>query len=812
MIVLDNRYSLEGILRDASWSRLYQGRDLELKRSIDVREVSFSAVASDPEVRRYVVSAFGLSQLNHPGYEQVISIRRSDAGNIYIICDSVASLSLKGLLTRLDQIDFPPELALYVLGEAARALAAAHLERDRQTGQPRNLLHLGISPETIQLSETGQVRLVGFALPSAGEIKTSDRVAYLSPEQIQGGEVDQRSDLFSLAVVGYELLTGRRLFQQENTPELMATIVRGNYDLSALTTPSLDSRVGLLITSCLKAKKNERLGSAIEFADRANQVIQDKLQAPEKRIRELVEKFAESPKLETYSDAGRQMVRTRVLTRDEFEKGTKAMSDQSQNGPEGRKNDRPGQETRISNVPYTERLKRAKRGGLGGSKTVLVLMIVAVLLLSGIGIILVTRIVSKGPDSGPTAAEMKSGTVATIPDSATVYRGDSLIGRTPLTFSASEGETVVIKHQCCPDSQVVVDFDRFSAGPIRLQSTVEISSNPLGATITLNGKSVDATAPYRFRAAPVDTVQFTLEIPGKPMLSSGPIVVSEIPNFSAKSFEVAQLGHGAYQVSGLFTDKPRTQIVTLPSEATVTVAATGVVLGTTPLSLDFGDESSRLTITKSGYEDQTLDLPSLVSRKLSYRLYLYRRVSVTAYDERDPEKRVSSRIKSVSYDGKTNSNYTETTPASLRLPGVDCRISLSADGYHNTDTLIAATQSEIAVVMRPVPKVEKQEKEKEQPVVSSTENRKQVKIIVIDNKQTAVEGAVVTAEVTRDKKKQTLELGKTDKEGMLRQNLEPGKYKFIASHPDYKGNDEKQEIKANDANGNYVVTIKIKRK
>lgn len=808
MITLDNRFALEGVLRDGSWGKLLQGRDLELNRTVRAREIKLHSLTGNPEVRHFVGSSFSLFQLNHPGIEQIISIRRADDGTIYIIYDSIRSLSLKGLIRRFADIDLTPDFALYLLSEIAQTLAEAHQQRDRGSGKPLKLYHLGLNPETVFLTESGGVRLGDFALPSTGEIKTADQVAYLSPEQIQGGEADARSDIFSLGVIGYELITGGRLFRQENISELMAKIVKGDYDLPGLSMPSLDSQIGELIADCLRLNRNERLASASEFADRARLLCQDRVQVPNKRIREYVEKFAEPPKLDTNSDLGRQTARTRALTRAEFDEGTKAMSDSLPNENDGERKDRPGQETRITNASYAERMKRAKHGGMGGNKTVLTLGIIAIILLIGVGIVMVKRMLSKGSTTGTTVAELKSGRLTTVPDSAAVYQGDSLIGVTPLTFSAKEGDRIVLKHRCCPDSNIVIDFGQFSSGPISLQAVVEISSNPVGAQIILNDQKIAATTPYRFRAATTDTFQFTLEIPNKPPLNSGRIAVSDIASFSAANFDVTTLAKGAFQISGSFSEKPKTQIVTIPSDATVVMATTGVELGNTPFGSDFGEESVKLTIRKPGYEDFPLELPPLVSRKPSYRVYLIRPVSITAYDERDVQKTVNCRIKSIVYDGKTVSS-TETTPATLRLPGVDCRITLSADGFKDTDTLITATQGQITVVMRPLIKKEKIEKEKEQPALTSTEGTGQVKVIVVDNKKAAVEGVSISAEVTRDKKKQVLQLGTTDKEGMLKVNLEPGKYKFITSHPEYKSDDDKQEVKSGDK---YVVSLKIKRK
>ena len=102
------------------------------------------------------------------------------------------------------------------------------------------------------------------------------------------------------------------------------------------------------------------------------------------------------------------------------------MTDQSPNDQQGNRRDRPGQETRISNVPYGERFKRAKRGGFGGNKTVLVLGIIAMFLFVVVVAISIKKLTQKsGKDAiSSTASEMKTGKLSTIPEG---YRSTPVI-------------------------------------------------------------------------------------------------------------------------------------------------------------------------------------------------------------------------------------------------------------------------------------------------------------------------------------------------------------------------------------------------
>jgi|GEM_PF-2342406 len=810
MRILDNRFESEGILSESHWSILHVARDNELSRPVHLREIFPRALAASPEVRRYLVATFALAQVNHAANEQIISHRKADDGTIYIISDAPRTLSLGQLLKHYQDIDLPVEFALYLISQVARLLSEMHDLRDHLTGKPLALYHLGLNSDTILLTENGGVRVTDFALPQSGELKTVDKVAYLAPEQIQGLELDRRCDIFSLGVIAHELLTGKRLFPRQNVSELMAAIVRGNYDLSALRS-RVDKRVYALVDGCLTLRREQRIANAMDLAEKSDELLRDRLASPDKTIRVFVGKFAAAPKLQAYSDKERQIVRTRAFTRADIEEGTKSMTDQSPNDQQGNRKDRPGQETRISNVPYGERFKRAKRGGFGGSKMVLVLGIIAMFLFVAVVAVSIKKLIQKSGKNAisSTASEMKTGKLRTIPEGVSVYDGDSLLGTTPLTLPVKEGGMLTLKHKCCPDTQVVANFDQFDKAPIRMMTVVEINSSPIGAKITLNGKLLEITTPYRVAASPFDTLQIALEITNKPVLSSGPIALADIASFSAAGYETTQLSGGGFQISGSFTERPKTQIVTVPDGASVVVAATGVEIGQkTPLKYDFGDDKTLLTISKTGYDNLPLELPPLATREPSYRRLLVRPVDIKAQEE-GSDKIVSGKIKSITYEGQTKS-VNQNTPITIRFPGVPCRLALTADGYHDIDTLIPPTQNAVTVVMRPLQKKEKKEEKTE--IVETNTGKGQVKIVVLDNKQTPVSGVAISAEVRLEKKKETNNVDfekKTDKEGMLQLSLDPGKYKFITSHPEYKSDNEKQEVKAG---GTYVVTLKIKRK
>lgn len=808
MKILDNRLEFTGLIREHAWGKVHLAKDVDLSRSVVILEINRHVFPQDNEVRQYVRIAFGLSQLADPNLQQVLGVKMGEDGTPYIILEHVGGTTLERVAQASVNIGSPVEVSYLLLAQIAHGLAAAHDAKDRQTAQPLRLYHLALNTENIRLTESGAVRLANFQIPPS-LVREPDQVAYLAPEQIQGGQADHRADMFTLGVIAYELFTGRRLFSSNNVSELMSGILHGEYDLTLLKSSNADPRIVSLIEICIRLNRNDRLVSAIQMADRADALVRESDTHPEKRLRELVEKSIEIPKLEHYPAGKKERVRTRAVNRTDLDEGTQGMAEQSRNDRDDNRRPRAGQETRISSTPVAEKLKRAKRSGLGGNKTILALGIVAAVLVLVVAGLIISRFMqnagSEDVPSVTTSDENKNGNLSTVPDGVAVYSADSLLGYTPMALSMPEGELLTLKHPCCPDSSVVLNYERLGQGPYVMSTVVEITSNPVGAKLTLNGQDIGSTTPYSFAASAKDTINFTLEIPGKNAVSSGPVALADFATLDIKNISASRRTQGGIVFAGSFVDRPMTSIVTVPAGATVVVSSTNVELGTTPLKLDLGDDPVMLKISKAGLEDKMLDVPAFAKRKVSYKEYLFRRVDVSAHEDGNTGKSINAKLLDMTYDGKTAS-LSGTTPASVRLPAIDCSITVTADGYEEAHSIVPASATEFAVSLKKkeakAPKVETAPKE-------DNTGKAEVRIFVVDDKKSPVPGALIIAEFKLGKEKQLRDLGRTDSDGRVVAKLDPAKYKFMASHDNYKDNDESKEVKAGEQ---YVLTIKVKRR
>ncbi|MBI4042460.1 MAG: serine/threonine protein kinase [Deltaproteobacteria bacterium] len=186
---------------------------------VDQRNASVQAIQLTNE-------AHLCSYLSHPNIISVIDLGE-EGGYLYIVMEYIEGGDLRQLLQALGGPPFSEAAVLYVMKEVLSGLSYAHRYADRG-GERVGIIHKDISPSNILVSYQGEVKIADFGIGSfAASTGLTDqtgiwgKLPYLSPEQRSGGEIDARSDLFSLGLVSYELLTGKKLFDGGSASEVL---------------------------------------------------------------------------------------------------------------------------------------------------------------------------------------------------------------------------------------------------------------------------------------------------------------------------------------------------------------------------------------------------------------------------------------------------------------------------------------------------------------------------------------------------------------------------------------------------------------
>ena len=263
-------YEVKGVLGSGGMGEVYLARDERLGRPVALKVLP-AGLTSDPNrLRRFEQEARTSGLLNHPNIVTVFDVGTAE-GQPYLVCELLEGETLR---TRLTRGPVAPRDAISVAMQAARGLAAAHA---------KGVVHRDLKPENLFLTRDGTVKLLDFGIaklvqPESGSHDAQETlevtsagvvmgtVAYMSPEQVAGGTVDHRSDVFSFGAVLYEMLTGIRPFVAETSAETMTAILRHEPEPLASVAPAVPPALDRIATHCLEKSPDNRFQTARDLA------------------------------------------------------------------------------------------------------------------------------------------------------------------------------------------------------------------------------------------------------------------------------------------------------------------------------------------------------------------------------------------------------------------------------------------------------------------------------------------------------------------------------------------------------------------
>src|SRR6185295_1161138 len=218
------------------------------------------ALAADPAfVRMLVDEAHIASILNHSNLVQVLDLGKS-GHQFFLVLEFIDGWSLEQVRRRAQKarLKLPLPLVLYIVGALCRGLAYVH-KRSRD-GRPLGIVHRDVTPQNVLLSREGEVKLADFGIAKAvGKREKSStgvikgKFAYMSPEQSIGGELDARSDLFSVGTVLYVLTTGRKPFDGATDLDVLMQVRKARYEKPSELVRDFNPDVERFIARALRA-------------------------------------------------------------------------------------------------------------------------------------------------------------------------------------------------------------------------------------------------------------------------------------------------------------------------------------------------------------------------------------------------------------------------------------------------------------------------------------------------------------------------------------------------------------------------------
>jgi Protein kinase domain len=253
--LLGGRYRIIQRLGRGGMGEVYRADDLKLGQPVALKFLPPEVDRDPARLTQLHTEVRMARQVSHPNVCRVYDIDEVE-GSTFLSMEYVDGEDLSSLLRRIGR--FPEERALEIARQICAGLAAAH---------ERQVVHRDLKPANVMLDGTGKVRLTDFGLAGvAGESIRAGTPAYMAPEQLAGGEVTARSDIYSLGLVLYEIFTGQRALEGKNLAELIHKREHSGILPPSAIVPSLDPRIDVAIVRCLKPQIDERPTSALAVA------------------------------------------------------------------------------------------------------------------------------------------------------------------------------------------------------------------------------------------------------------------------------------------------------------------------------------------------------------------------------------------------------------------------------------------------------------------------------------------------------------------------------------------------------------------
>lgn len=258
--VLAGRYEILQLLGEGGMGAVYKARDSELDRIVVLKLIR-PELAKNPEIlRRFKQELILARQVTHKNVIRIFDLGQSD-GIKFITMDFVEGQDLRRLL--LEQGKFPPEQAARIMLQICRALEAAHGE---------GVIHRDLKPQNIMLDKKGRVYVMDFGIARSaylpGMTQTGALIGtpeYMSPEQARGEKLTERSDLFSLGVIFYELLTGKSPYPDDAALATLWKRLQEKPKPPIEVDPAVPRPLNDIVMKSLEIKPEDRWGSAHEM-------------------------------------------------------------------------------------------------------------------------------------------------------------------------------------------------------------------------------------------------------------------------------------------------------------------------------------------------------------------------------------------------------------------------------------------------------------------------------------------------------------------------------------------------------------------
>lgn len=281
--LVDNRYRIVRPLGAGGMAEVYLAHDNVLERDVALKVMSGRYAGDEEFVERFKREAQSAAVLSHPNIVSIYDRGESEDGTYYIAMEYLCGGTLKDRIMKRGAL--PPRTAAAVALQIAEALQAAH---------EAEVVHRDIKPHNVLVTEAGNVKVGDFGIARAASSSTMTRTGsilgtahYISPEQAMGEPVGQESDLYSLGVVLFEMLTGTLPYDAETSIGIAMKHVNGHLVPPKELNPEIPKGMNAVVMRLLEKNSKDRYANAEELMEDLEKVLQGLEPAAMSKTREI---------------------------------------------------------------------------------------------------------------------------------------------------------------------------------------------------------------------------------------------------------------------------------------------------------------------------------------------------------------------------------------------------------------------------------------------------------------------------------------------------------------------------------------------
>ena len=257
--MLDNRYEILKVIGTGGMAVVYQAKCHRLNRMVAIKILKDEFITDEEFRRRFHAEGENVAMLSHPNIVSVYDVSSSDDAN-FLVMELIEGITLKQYMEKKGVLNWKE--TLHFAMQIAKALEHAH---------DKGIVHRDIKPHNVMVLKNGSVKVTDFGIArvmSKSNTLTKEAlgsVHYISPEQAKGGWVDNRSDLYSLGVVMYEMLAGRPPYDAESPVAVALQHINGGAAMPSTLNPNIPGGLEQIIMKAMALDAKDRYSSATEM-------------------------------------------------------------------------------------------------------------------------------------------------------------------------------------------------------------------------------------------------------------------------------------------------------------------------------------------------------------------------------------------------------------------------------------------------------------------------------------------------------------------------------------------------------------------